>query len=242
MNNAVKNVRKVKFDQRVEKYSIIIPSAGAGTRLKNQEPKSLIKLNNQETVISRQIRLINEAMPNNEIILVVGHEADYVMDNTPKNLIKIENEGYETNNVARSIGIGLRAATTDKVIIILGDVVFNLACLSPRFANDSFIVLDNNNLMKETEVGCYFDNKTKVVDNLMIGLPNKWAQIAYLTGQCLEFFKKIVFKKENGKLYAFECLNKMVEMGGRLLVCDNLGASASDIDIFSDLEIVRSIK
>ena len=119
-----KNTTNIR-GKKSQKYSIIIPSAGMGKRMRSYGPKSLIKITPEKNIVENQIEIINDNFTNHEIILVCGFEADKLMNNTPKNLIKIENENYENTNVVRSIGLGLRAATSENVLVIYGDLVFN---------------------------------------------------------------------------------------------------------------------
>ena len=119
-----RNISNIR-GKKTEEYSIIIPAAGMGYRMRSYGPKALISLNLDQNIIQRQIEIIKNNFTNYEIILVVGFEAEKLMRNTPEFLVKVENESYERNNVVRSIGMGLRATTTDKVLIIYGDLVFN---------------------------------------------------------------------------------------------------------------------
>ena len=240
MADARKNVRRSKFDQNREKYSIIILAAGIGSRLKQNEPKALIKLNGGETVLSRQLKILWDIFPTNETILVVGHEADYVMRNTPNNLIKVENERYEETNIARSLSMGLRAATTDNVVVVYGDLVFNHHLLfSHRFNHQSVVFLDGG-VMKDEEVGCTF-NKKMELENIMYGLPNKWAQIAYFAGHEIELLKRTCWERSKEKYFGFEVINEIIDNGGRFGVVNIEGGKCTDIDVSKDIEIARGI-
>ena len=118
------------YGKKTERYSILIPAAGMGYRMRSYGPKPLIRLDASQNIIERQLEIIQAAFTNCEIILVAGFESEKLMKNTPEYLIKIENENYERNNVVRSVGMGLRAATTDKILIIYGDLVFNEQAIS----------------------------------------------------------------------------------------------------------------
>ncbi len=126
------------------------------------------------------------------------------MNHSPNNLIKIENERYETTNVTRSIGIGLRAVTTERVIVIYGDLVFNESILqNTDFSNKSTLLLDNT-YMKEEEIGCFVENK-KII-NMDWGQKTKWAQISYFTGRELKLLKNIAWDKSKEMFYGFDHL------------------------------------
>ena len=89
-----KNTTNIR-GKKSQKYSIIIPSAGMGKRMRSYGPKSLIKITPEKNIVENQIEIINDNFTNHEIILVCGFEADKLMNNTPKNLIKIENENNQ---------------------------------------------------------------------------------------------------------------------------------------------------
>ena len=71
---------------------------------------------------------------------------------SPKDLIKIENENYEKTNVVRSIGLGLRAATSENVLVIYGDLVFNEETIKNLKPQCSSLIIDNSSTMKDDEV------------------------------------------------------------------------------------------
>ena len=137
-----------------KRYSIIIPSAGMGRRMRSYGPKSLIKIHENTTIIGRQLSIIKKNFTNCEIILVTGFCSDKLMNNTPSDLIKVENENYESTNVLRSIGVGLRASTSDRVLILYGDLVFNEEAIKNLKLDSSSVIVDDSGLMGEMEVGC----------------------------------------------------------------------------------------
>lgn len=230
---SVRNVEYLK-PYKTKKYSIIIPAAGIGHRLGIDEVKSLLQINN-ETLIGRQISIINKIFPNKEIIVVGGHKSARLFDNLPKDIIKVENERFYETNVVRSIGIGLRACTTDLVVVIYGDLFFNKRLLSLSFRKNSFIV--SNNCMSNREIGInQNDNK---LESLFYDLPTKWAQIAFYQGLELELLKKICFNMDNNKMFGYECINHIIDMGGYFTVECPRNGIAYDIDTTYDLSYVR---
>ena len=83
-----KNTTNIR-GKKSQRYSIIIPSAGMGKRMRSYGPKSLIKIAPDKNIVENQIEIINNNFTNHEIILVCGFEADKLMNNTPKNIINI---------------------------------------------------------------------------------------------------------------------------------------------------------
>jgi len=187
--------------------------------MRSYGPKSLISITPTVNVIQHQLEVIHSVFGKNcEIILVTGFGANKLMNSTPDHLIKIENEKYEETSVARSIGMGLRAATNDNVVIIYGDLVFNYETLKVPFGNRSAVIVDNAGGMNQSKIGCTYSNKHRL-ELMLYDLPNKWAQIAYLTGEELQLFKSIVWHPDKKTMYTFEVVNEIISKGG----IDNVG-------------------
>jgi len=233
-----KNTTNIR-GKKSQKYSIIIPSAGMGKRMRSYGPKSLIKITPEKNIVENQIEIINDNFTNHEIILVCGFEADKLMNNTPKNLIKIENENYEKTNVVRSIGLGLRAATSENVLVIYGDLVFNEETIKNLKPQCSSLIIDNSSTMKDDEVGCNISNN--YVEQMLPDIENKWAQIAFLIGDELEMFKKICWNRDKSHYFGFEAMNEIIEKGGKFKSLSPQGMKITDVDSSKDLATAREI-
>jgi len=238
MTKATRNISFIHAPNNY-KYSIIIPAAGQGLRMKSCGVKSLISLTSQINVIQNQLNIIQNKFRSYEVILVTGFQSERLMKNTPNDIVKIENEHYEDTNVCRSIGIGLKAATTNKVIIIYGDLVFNKQALDVKFNKGSTLIIDSSNTMTDNEVGCTIDNGK--IEQVLYDLPNKWAQIAYFTNTELELLKKLAYDRNNDKLYGFELINEIINNGGEFTSIQPDGIRANDIDIPTDITIAQQI-
>ena len=77
-----------------EKINVIIPAAGIGRRIKSYGPKPLIKIGNS-TIIKNQINLLQAYIHDINIVLVCGFKAERLMNETPSNILKVENELYQ---------------------------------------------------------------------------------------------------------------------------------------------------
>jgi len=137
---AKRNIEPIKRIVKRQKYSIIIPAAGEGVRMKSYGVKSLIQLG-KETIIQRQLRIIRHVFPNSEIIVISGFQSDRIIKETDNSIIHIENEQYNVSNVAKSIGMGLKAATTSRVLIVYGDLVFGETTLDVKLTKRSLIMI-----------------------------------------------------------------------------------------------------
>lgn len=218
-------------------YEIVIPAAGIGKRMKTYGPKALITINDI-TIIDNQLQIIRQVFKNCRIILVCGFQADKLMNHTPNDIIKIENGLFESTNVVRSIGAGLRATISQNVVIIYGDLVFNAATLNTKF-DESCLILDPSKSMSPEEVGCITNND--VVENLCYDLPEKWGQIVYLKGKELSLMRQFCYNRLYGKMFGFEALNHVINTGGRFKAVAPHNSYIIDVDTAKDIEKARGI-
>ncbi|NVM34819.1 MAG: UTP--glucose-1-phosphate uridylyltransferase [Candidatus Lokiarchaeota archaeon] len=233
-----KYVKTIKQDKNFSELDIIIPAAGLGKRMKSYGVKSLIKVYKEKTILDLQLEKINKTFPKANIILITGFQSDELMNSSPDNIIKIENESYNSTNVARSIGMGLRASKNN-VLLIYGDLIFNTKCLECIKFNNSGIVASKT-LMKKNEVGCTINNKL-TVENMMYDLEIKWGQISFFKGYELKLLKKICWNPNNYNLFGFEVINSIISYGGSINVFNDKNARVVDIDNYKDIELAKGI-
>lgn len=233
---SVRHIASTKLPNKKEKYTIVIPAAGQGSRMLTYGPKSMIKLNNNATVLSRQIEMIDKIVNIYDIILVIGFQADKIRNKIPDYLTCIINQDYEKNNVVASIGLGLAKVKTDKVIVMYGDLVFNQAMLEAPMSYESMLLLGN---MKTDEIGCTIDNN--YVKQLCYDLPNKWAQIMFLTGKELELISSLSREPINKNMYGFEIINEAINKGGKFKAFAPKNGKIIDIDSSKDIIAAKRI-
>jgi choline kinase len=227
-----------KLPHKNKKYSIIIPTAGKGTRMTSYGAKSLIDLSPRRTILSRQLSIIHKIFNNPDIILVTGYEHQRVIDNTPSYITKVINSRYEDTNVAYSIGLGLEVAKTNRAVIIYGDLVFNKELLQCPFSQDSIAVLCNT--MQDNEVGVILENHN-YIEEMFYGYPQKWAQILYLTNRELEIFKSLCLRPQFHKSYGFEIINQTIRYKGCIKGFTPPKAKVVDVDTSKDLDLAQQI-
>lgn len=219
-----------------DKYTIIIPAAGLGKRMKIYGPKSLININDEQTILSKQLDDINAVFKKCEIIVIGGYEYNKLHSDY-KNVKFIFNSKYETTNVLYSIGIGINKAKTDKVLVVYGDLVFNQECINLPFNKESAIVVSSG--MKDEEVGCIYNHG--LLESLFYKLPKKWAQISFFTGKELQMLKAILKEPRHEYLFGFEAINIIVNQGGVFKVYEPTNGFAIDIDSSYDLKLLEKI-
>ncbi len=232
MSRAYQNIEYIRPYSN-KKYTIIIPAAGMGYRI-NYHVKSLLDINGK-TLIERQLNTIHQVFKQKEIIVVLGHRAETVQEKTPLNLIKVVNKDYAKTNVVHSIGEALNHITTPRVIIIYGDLFFNAKAISLPFRNESAVVLSQT--MSKKEVGV--NEQAGKLINMYYELDDKWGQIAYYTEKELSLLGEVCRATKNKRMFGFECINEILDMGGKFNVFRPKNSITYDIDSFYDLNYVR---
>lgn len=218
-----------------DKYTIIIPAAGTGHRMKRYGPKSLTIVGNQ-TIIANQLTLIHRIFNYSEVIVVGGYQIEKlnkVVQND--NRVKvINNKDYEDTNVLHSINLALKKTKNSKVLVVYGDLYFNEVCIRQPFYKESGLVLCDT--MKDEEIGCIVDNHT--VKHTFYNLPTKWAQISYFTNNELEILRDVSSK--NPAWFGFEAINHIINQGGEFKAFIPKQGKCFDIDTTYDLKHIKN--
>lgn len=235
-----KHIQKIYQDESQNNaVCAIIPAAGCGRRMKSYGPKALLEIHDKN-IITNQINILEKIVPRITISLVCGFKAEKLMKNVPERLVKIENESYETTNVIRSIGVGLRTIRdASTLILVYGDLFFNettIKCLDLSYS----CILINDTTMTDEEVGCVVD-ENGILQNMMYDLPNKWAQIAVFNGVELKLLKQLCWDKKNYHKFGFEIINEIIERGGNFCCLKHSKCKVIDIDTSKDIDRAKEI-
>lgn len=223
-----------------KKYTVIIPAAGLGKRMRSYGPKSLIKIKDDTTILDNQIRHIKSNLKRQEIIVVAGFKYDKIKEKySAKNLKIIENPLYDNTNVASSIALGLEHTSSNNIVILYGDLIFNSYALKAPFGRESMIITDKYGLMDKDEVGSVIVNNK--VQNMMYDLPNKWAHILYITGNELSALRMLCKNTNYHNHFGFELINQIISEGGSFSSYSPKRMKIIDIDTSKDLEQVSKI-
>jgi len=225
-------IANIEASKYTEAVSFIICSAGAGRRMRSYGAKCLLPIIN-ETILERQIRMIKSYFENPEIILIVGFEADKIMNVISRDIISIENERFEETNVVRSLAVGLRAARNRKIMVINGDLVFADNTFENLILDKSFTF--TSDVMHQREVGLVYNS---YVENIMYDLPVKWGQILFTSNNDSDMLKKYSLVKENENKFIFEIINMMIEKNLKLKVVNR---KILDIDKNEDINLAKEI-
>lgn len=229
----------------------IILNSGMGTRLEElteNNPKSLVKLHNNETILSRAISIISN-FEIDEFIITTGYLDDvlrnYIDVNFPNfNFTYVHNPFYNKTNYIKSID--LIPDIDDDIILLHGDLVFNQKTAEKVInSNTSCVVIDSTiNIPKD-------DFKAKIEDDIV-----KYISVDYFENDavaCQPFYKlknkdwktwknKIRDFCENGKtnVYAENALNELTN-DINIYALDLEGLLCMEVDNKNDLKKVKEI-
>ena len=185
----------------------IILNSGMGTRLKDltkNNPKSLVKINDDLTIFSNAINILSQ-FNIDEYIITTGYLSDilkdYALENFPNiNFKFIYNPLYNTTNYIKSLD--LIENLDDDLILLHGDLVFNYQTAEKVINSDfSSVVVDSTLPLPKD------DFKAKVENGLV-----KYIGVDYFEEDSLEcqaFYKldKDFWKEWSDKIHEF-CKNK----------------------------------
>ena len=213
--------------------SVIIPAAGMGHRMKSYGPKCLLPANNKETILQKIVSNIKREYPYSDIVVVTGFESDKVIKSLPSSVRIVENKEYETTNAVESLRIGINACITDNILIVYGDLVFNVYSIRNITSQGSCAVVDSKSQFKSEEIGVTVVNDR--ITRFAYGLPKKWSQIAFFENKEFKMLKELCSDRRKNKLYPFELFNFMLNRGCKIKSIEPRGMIIKEIDSLKDL-------
>ena len=213
--------------------TVIIPVAGMGHRMKSYGPKCLLPANTKETIIEKAISNIKREYPYSDIIIVAGFESEKVIKSLSHNIRVVENKQFEETNITESIRIGINASSNKKLLIIYGDLVFNVYSIRGITSEGTCAVVDYKSRFREEEVGVTIVDD--YVTNFAYGLPHKWAQMAYIEDESFDALKSLCSDKRKSKLYPFELFNIIINSGISMKAKEPKGMLIREVDSLKDL-------
>ena len=230
----------------------IILNSGMGTRLGDltaNNPKSLVHLNEDETICSRAISILSQ-FDIDEFVITTGYLNNvlkvYLLENFPNlNFQFVHNSVYDKTNYIKSID--LIDEMNDDIILLHGDLVFTKETAEKVFNSDkSSVVIDTTIEIPKD------DFKAKVVNNRV-----KYIGVDYFEGDsvaCQPFYKLNnpdwkVWKErinefcKNGNLnvYAENALNELFDEGFNICALDLEGELCMEVDTKEDLNKIKEI-
>lgn len=221
------------------KLGVVILAAGLGKRMKAYGPKSSIEISSNQTVIGRQIDIIQQFFPKYEITVIVGFQKDKLIHEISPFISYIENKKYDSTNTSMSVNLALKKNNYSKLLIIYGDLVFTDDIFVNTPKNCSWIVVDNDKNQRSMEVGLNIVDGNAV--HFSYGIFPKWGHIAMLCGNELKLYKEITNDIRSHKKFCFEIFNEIIDKNGVFKVHKNDNWKMVEIDTSKDIERAKKL-
>ncbi len=225
----------IKTDNNKSDMAIIILSAGIGSRIKSNEPRSLIKIG-KKTLVEHQLDVLNSSVKSDEVIGVFGYSIEKIVKKIHGKLRIVENQIYDKTNNSESLRLAVNNTDKKNILFFHGDLYFNDKTFLDLNYKKSFLLVDRKGMIKSKEIGVTIQNNKATI--LAYGLPTKWCQIAFITGKELRILKNILSKLNGSqkKLLSFEIINNMISMGANFECYEPKEMSVIEIDCIKDLK------
>tara|TARA_X000001036_G_scaffold10641_1_gene9423 strand:- start:5806 stop:6462 length:657 start_codon:yes stop_codon:yes gene_type:complete len=211
-----------------------------GTRLNKNNPKSLVKLSNGDSILNRQINALLDYVNINDITIVVGYKQHKIKEKYPK-CSYVYNENYQNTNTAKSLLLALESKEDEKdVIWINGDVVFEFEVLKDIFVTSNSSMLVNTLKVGAEEVKYTINNDgsiNKVSKNINNGLGEAVGINKILNSQLDEFKKEL--ERCSKSDYFERGLEMLINKGTKIYPIDISKYFCCEIDTQDDLNFVN---
>jgi len=210
MPPGVRNVKVIR--ENAPTPSFLILAAGVGNRTKGYGNRSLYKYKNKP-LIGHQIDLIKGSYPTAAIFVMLGFDAAklhrYLMTTYPS-VHLIYNSRYEETNEAYSIITGLMTVSSDHVVLIYNDIIFNRTLLSNLPTDRTSLLVYGDGNIKADKAGVCISRNSQNVLSLTHSLPNKWAQIAVLHQPEIGYIRNLFQNEPIDKMFGYELFNFII--------------------------------
>lgn len=179
----------------------IILAAGRGKRLSKftgGKPKCLLRLG-KETILERELRLLNEAGISSENIYVVtGYRHEVVAPFCPN---EIYNALYEQKDNSYSLGLALQTVFDDDVLILDADLCFDSSLLREIIENQHENVLlskKSEDLGESTGIVTDSDMRVKAIGKQYFNTGYVYISIFKVAKETIPSFREHLLTEKNG--------------------------------------------
>lgn len=225
----------------------IILNSGMGSRLEElteNVPKSMININNNQTIFSKTINTLKN-YDIDEFIITTGYLKNvlksYALNNFPEiKFTFVDNPVYDSTNYIKSLDY-IEDNITDDILLLHGDLVFDEEVVTKLIkSNKSSMVVDSQiDIPKKDFKAKVVDGHVKCVSVDYFGLDAVACQPLYklLNKDWIIWKKKIreYCDEGNTNVYAEEALNELLIDKITIDAMDIQGYYCSEIDTKEDL-------
>jgi choline kinase len=224
----------------MDNFTVIIPTADYGRRMKSYGPKSLIRIDGYTTLLDLQLKSIKETFGQVDTIFITGNEHKYIADKITANkenkyIRVVQNKKYDSTSVAASISLGIELAKNNNILVIYGDLFFQPELFS-NATNNNFCIFSETS--DHNKVGCSLQENR--VLNFDFGFNNQFREIFYLTSEYAEKYADLTYKKPyRNKFLSHEIFNLMLAEGMNF---EYVSANSPIVEVNSPDNIVEARK
>lgn len=223
-------IHTIKNDCCNKTTFIILCARKSNKRGYKNIPLTIIEDN--KTLLDKQIETINLVYNNSEIIVISGFEHDKVVKHLDrkkhKNVRIIENHDYKSSNIVDGWRLGLNAALEDDTYIIHGDRIFDVSYIQCKYKDTHTFVHDYNK--KNYDFGLIFNEDTFI--NMSYGLPDVWSEIFFISKKDFNLFRDTINQSRNKRIYSIDGLINVV---ARKTTISVMSKTKQDIKILKEL-------
>ena len=219
----------------------IILNSGMGTRLKEltkNNPKSLVKITENETIFSRAIKILSK-FDIDKFNITTGY-LNIILENYANNFSNISfkfihNAEYETTNYIKSID--LIPDIDDDVILLHGDLIFSEEVAEKIINSKVTTVVTDSTIPLPKD-----DFKAKIMDNQVKCFSTKYFDDDAVA--CQPFYK---IKKEDWKIWINNirefCMDGKVNVYAENALTDEITITPTDIkgDLCQEIDTVDDL-
>lgn len=209
--------------------NIIILNSSLSTKTKN--PPCLFKCSNKQTLLEKQIKILNKSFNNPNIYIIVGVKYKKIKSLIDQfaNVSIIENLEFETTSCLYNIG--LIQKITSPVLILQDNILFSETIFKNLNTDISQIWISK----ESQDIGCVINNEK--IEHMMFDLPNYWGNISLLTNFEFKLLQDLYHSNQViDKWFLLEGLNWIIENGGHIQPIYRKG-KITTIRKFSDLHV-----
>ena len=238
--------------QKSKKTKAIILAAGTSTRLRpltEDLPKCLLHLN-EDTVIDHQIRCLAR-LAVNHVFVVAGYKRVLVQEHIanvetglPVSIVK--NELFEQTDNAFSLSLALEHidAGNDTVLVLDGDILFELALLKELIESpyDNACVVDNSKDIQPEDCKVVVTNNTAARIGKRVPGNVVYTSMLKLSTDFLKVFTRALKEPRARPEWYSEPLNRLLmQHSSTLHVIYTNGLLRCEIDTYEDLLYARAL-
>lgn len=217
----------------------IILAAGLGSRLGQDQPKGLLLLPNQETILGRQVRHMKEAGID-RVIIIVGFKHELIEALVSGVEYRL-NERYRETNTAKSLALGLDGLDDD-VLWMNGDVIFDEGIVSLIAGQSENTILVNKARCGEEEVK-YVADQSGIITEISKQVKNGHGEalgINLVTRESVDNFR-LALEKVSDNDYFEHAIQAMISNGSRFRELDIGDLNCIEIDFDEDWQAANDM-